>query len=107
MTRREAAMILGLRESAAEEKIKDAHRRIMIANHPDSGGVQLLLVRAYSSWSPSGLIVPFKSSERQIHWVSICFGISYIVAWFFLGLNSFHISHIVNLVQDSCSMASC
>ena len=31
-------MILGLRESAAEEKIKDAHRRIMIANHPDSGG---------------------------------------------------------------------
>jgi len=38
MTRREAAMILGLRESAAEEKVKDAHRRIMIANHPDSGG---------------------------------------------------------------------
>jgi hypothetical protein len=38
MSRREAALILGLRESAAEERIKEAHRRIMIANHPDSGG---------------------------------------------------------------------
>ncbi len=38
MTRREAALILGLRESAPEERVKDAHRRIMIANHPDSGG---------------------------------------------------------------------
>lgn len=37
MDRREASLILGLRESAGEEKIKDAHRRIMIANHPDSG----------------------------------------------------------------------
>jgi hypothetical protein len=37
MSRREAALILGLRESAAEERIKEAHRRIMIANHPDSG----------------------------------------------------------------------
>ncbi|GMH39946.1 hypothetical protein BSKO_07850 [Bryopsis sp. KO-2023] len=38
MTRREAALILGLRESTPEEKIKEAHRRIMIANHPDAGG---------------------------------------------------------------------
>ena len=37
MNRREAALILGLRETAAEERIKDAHRRIMVANHPDSG----------------------------------------------------------------------
>lgn len=37
MTRREAALILGLRESAAESKIKEAHRRIMVANHPDAG----------------------------------------------------------------------
>lgn len=28
----------GVRESAPEEKIKEAHRRIMIANHPDAGG---------------------------------------------------------------------
>ena len=38
MTRREAAQILGVRESAAEERVKDAHRKLMIANHPDSGG---------------------------------------------------------------------
>jgi DnaJ family protein C protein 19 len=38
MTRREAAQILGIRESAPEQKVKEAHRRIMIANHPDSGG---------------------------------------------------------------------
>ena len=28
----------GVRESAPEEKVKEAHRRIMIANHPDAGG---------------------------------------------------------------------
>lgn len=38
MTKREAAQILGLRESAPEQKVKDAHRKIMIANHPDAGG---------------------------------------------------------------------
>ncbi|GAB4818152.1 hypothetical protein N2152v2_005198 [Parachlorella kessleri] len=38
MTRREAALILGVRESAPEDKVKEAHRRIMIANHPDAGG---------------------------------------------------------------------
>lgn len=38
MTRTEAARILGVRESAAEERVKDAHRRLMVANHPDSGG---------------------------------------------------------------------
>lgn len=38
MTRREAALILGIRETARPEQIKDAHRKIMIANHPDRGG---------------------------------------------------------------------
>jgi len=38
MTKREAAQILGIRESAAEQKVREAHRRIMIANHPDAGG---------------------------------------------------------------------
>ena len=37
MTRREAALILGIRETAAEERVKEAHRKIMIANHPDAG----------------------------------------------------------------------
>lgn len=38
MTRREAALILGVRESATAERIKDAHRRILRINHPDLGG---------------------------------------------------------------------
>lgn len=42
MTRREAALILGVRERAKEEAIKDAHRKIMIANHPDAGKQCLL-----------------------------------------------------------------
>lgn len=27
-----------MRESAPEQKVKEAHRKIMIANHPDAGG---------------------------------------------------------------------
>jgi DnaJ homolog subfamily C member 19 len=38
MTRREAALILGVRESAAKAKVMEAHRRVMMANHPDAGG---------------------------------------------------------------------
>ncbi|KAI8808117.1 DnaJ domain-containing protein [Cladochytrium replicatum] len=38
MNRREAALILGLRENAPRDKIKEAHRRIMLLNHPDRGG---------------------------------------------------------------------
>lgn len=45
MTRREAALILGLRESAPEEKIKEAHRRIMVANHPDAGGSSFIAAK--------------------------------------------------------------
>ena len=37
MSRREASLILGIRESAAEDRVKQAHRQIMIANHPDAG----------------------------------------------------------------------
>ena len=42
MTRREAALILGVRESANEKRIKDAHRRILVKNHPDRGGSAFL-----------------------------------------------------------------
>lgn len=38
MTKREAAQILGMRESAGEERIREAHLRVMKANHPDLGG---------------------------------------------------------------------
>jgi DnaJ family protein C protein 19 len=38
MTRREAALILGVRESSNARRIKDAHRKLLILNHPDTGG---------------------------------------------------------------------
>lgn len=38
MTRREAALILGVRESSSATRIKNAHRKILILNHPDTGG---------------------------------------------------------------------
>ena len=38
MTRREAALILGVRESASVARVKDAHRKLLILNHPDTGG---------------------------------------------------------------------
>ncbi|TPX39749.1 hypothetical protein SeMB42_g06272 [Synchytrium endobioticum] len=38
MSRREAAQILGIRENVPKDKLKEAHRRIMLLNHPDRGG---------------------------------------------------------------------
>lgn len=38
MTKREAALVLGVRESATSDRIKEAHRRILLLNHPDRGG---------------------------------------------------------------------
>jgi len=39
MDRKEAMTILGLRErDLTKAKLKEAHRRIMISNHPDRGG---------------------------------------------------------------------
>ncbi|CAO3627914.1 hypothetical protein PS15m_002685 [Mucor circinelloides] len=46
MNKREAALILGVRESAAtKQKIKEAHRRIMLLNHPDRGGSPFLALK--------------------------------------------------------------
>ncbi|KAI5673956.1 hypothetical protein M9H77_14320 [Catharanthus roseus] len=42
MTEREAALILGVRKGAVVDKIKEAHRRVMVANHPDAGGSHYL-----------------------------------------------------------------
>lgn len=38
MTKREAALILGVSPTANRSKIREAHRRIMLLNHPDKGG---------------------------------------------------------------------
>jgi len=38
MTRREAALILGVRESAEKAKVMEAYKRMMMLNHPDLGG---------------------------------------------------------------------
>lgn len=38
MTRKEAADILGISERSSEAEVRAAHRRLMIQNHPDSGG---------------------------------------------------------------------
>lgn len=37
MTRSEASLILGVPYNAKPNKIKEAHKRIMVANHPDRG----------------------------------------------------------------------
>ena len=38
MSRREAALILGVRESAEPARIRDRHRKLLMQNHPDQGG---------------------------------------------------------------------
>lgn len=38
MSRHEASQILGISERSNKQQIKDAHRKIMMLNHPDRGG---------------------------------------------------------------------
>jgi len=45
MNRREASMVLGVRESAPEDKILAAHRKMMFNNHPDNGGSTYLATK--------------------------------------------------------------
>ncbi|KAL7421807.1 mitochondrial import inner membrane translocase subunit TIM14 [Cryptotrichosporon argae] len=42
MDKAEAIAILGLREPITANKLKDAHRHLMLANHPDRGGAPYL-----------------------------------------------------------------
>ncbi|KXZ45680.1 hypothetical protein GPECTOR_52g8 [Gonium pectorale] len=62
MTKREASLILGVRESAGEERIKDAHRRIMVANHPDSGGSSYIAAKVNEA---KDLLLGKKKSGRS------------------------------------------
>ncbi|KAH8370080.1 hypothetical protein KR093_002129, partial [Drosophila rubida] len=45
MNKREAALILGVSPSAPKLKIKDAHKKIMLLNHPDRGGSPYLAAK--------------------------------------------------------------
>jgi len=38
MSKREAILILGLREKSTKLEIRESHRKLMMLNHPDSGG---------------------------------------------------------------------
>ncbi|XP_055070745.2 dnaJ homolog subfamily C member 15 [Misgurnus anguillicaudatus] len=38
MSRREASLILGISPTSTKAKVREAHRKIMVLNHPDKGG---------------------------------------------------------------------
>ncbi|XP_029967989.1 dnaJ homolog subfamily C member 15 [Salarias fasciatus] len=45
MSRREASLILGISPVSTKAKVREAHRRIMVLNHPDKGGSPFLAAK--------------------------------------------------------------
>ncbi|XP_073329849.1 dnaJ homolog subfamily C member 15 [Pagrus major] len=45
MSKREASLILGISPVTTKVKVRDAHRRIMVLNHPDKGGSPYLAAK--------------------------------------------------------------
>ncbi|XP_054643081.1 dnaJ homolog subfamily C member 15 isoform X2 [Dunckerocampus dactyliophorus] len=45
MSKREANLILGISPGSAKSKVSEAHRRIMLLNHPDKGGSPYLATK--------------------------------------------------------------
>lgn len=45
MNRREASLILGVSPNSNPDKVKQAHKRIMLLNHPDRGGSPYLATK--------------------------------------------------------------
>jgi hypothetical protein len=73
MTRREAALILGVRESATPERVRDRHRKMLMLNHPDMGGSTFLAekVRAegrlHAAWKRVAICAPWGASPHISH----------------------------------------
>ncbi|KAG8000906.1 DnaJ-like protein subfamily C member 15 [Nibea albiflora] len=45
MSKREASLVLGISPVSTKAKVREAHRRIMILNHPDKGGSPYLAAK--------------------------------------------------------------
>ncbi|KAJ8404590.1 hypothetical protein AAFF_G00334530 [Aldrovandia affinis] len=45
MSKREASLILGISPTSTKTKVREAHRRIMVLNHPDKGGSPYLAAK--------------------------------------------------------------
>ncbi|XP_042351135.1 dnaJ homolog subfamily C member 15 [Plectropomus leopardus] len=45
MSKREASLILGISPTSTKVKVREAHRRIMVLNHPDKGGSPYLAAK--------------------------------------------------------------
>ncbi|KAF7648129.1 hypothetical protein LDENG_00161280 [Lucifuga dentata] len=45
MSKREASLILGISPASSKVKVREAHRRIMVLNHPDKGGSPYLAAK--------------------------------------------------------------
>ncbi|XP_022671340.1 mitochondrial import inner membrane translocase subunit TIM14-like isoform X2 [Varroa jacobsoni] len=45
MSKREACLILGVPPTVSKAKLKEAHKRIMLLNHPDRGGSPYLAAK--------------------------------------------------------------
>lgn len=45
MSKREAGLVLGVSPSVSKAKLKEAHKRIMLLNHPDRGGSPYLAAK--------------------------------------------------------------
>jgi len=45
MSKREASLVLGVSPTANVKKVRDAHKKLMILNHPDRGGSPYLAAK--------------------------------------------------------------
>ncbi|XP_037095692.1 dnaJ homolog subfamily C member 15 [Syngnathus acus] len=45
MSKREATLVLGISPVSTKAKVREAHRRIMVLNHPDKGGSPYLAAK--------------------------------------------------------------